>query len=221
MGRAANRHSREVNPDDRCNIFLGSPTRGQAFGQNVKRTHGGAGGALRQPARHIGSGADAARPYFDLAGGGAARRGGVRRNQRGRHRHRAHLRRPRRADRSFRRRHFVGRPRQCAAWRRLHRLQPDGPSPRRSRRRPRLRRRTRHHAQGAQRASARHRVVFPDRPGSGRIDRRHGGDARFRHQCGALRHDEGQRAVAGDRHRRGRVPAHGEPGRANPRPATI
>ena len=70
------------------------------------------------------------------------------------------LRRPRRADRAVRRRHFARRPRQRAARRRLDRLLAHEPGARRPRRRSRLRRRARRHPQGAQRASARHRAVL-------------------------------------------------------------
>ena len=47
-------------------------------------------------------------------------------------------------------------------------------------------------------------VFFPIDPGRRRLARRHGGDALLGHQCGALRHHEGQRAVAqsGDGERR-------------------
>ncbi len=38
--------------------------------------------------------------------------------------------------------------------------------------------------------------VLPDRSGRRRLARRHGGDARVRHQCGALRHHARQRDVA-------------------------
>ena len=56
------------------------------------------------------------------------------------------------------------------------------------------------------------RPVLPDRSGRRRLARRHGGDALLRHQRGALRHHEGQRARAqsragqrrGDRHRAAR-----------------
>ncbi len=59
-----------------------------------------------------------------------------------------------------------------------------------------LRHRARHHAQAAQRASARQGRVLPDRSRRRCLARRHGGDARVRHQCGALRHHEGQCAGA-------------------------
>ena len=44
--------------------------------------------------------------------------------------------------------------------------------------------------------SARHRAVLPDRSRRQRQPRRHGGNAGLGHQCGALRHDARQRAVA-------------------------
>ena len=61
-----------------------------------------------------------------------------------------------------------------------------------------------HHPQGAQRISARPGPVLPDRSRRRRLARRHGGDALLGHQRGALRHHEGQRAVAqsGDGERR-------------------
>ena len=52
------------------------------------------------------------------------------------------------------------------------------------------------HPQAAQRVPARPGPVLPDRSGRRRLARRHGGDARLGHQCGALRHHEGQRAGA-------------------------
>ncbi len=45
-------------------------------------------------------------------------------------------------------------------------------------------------------------LFFPIDPGADASPRRHGGDARLRHQCGALRHDAGQRALADGRARR-------------------
>ena len=48
-------------------------------------------------------------------------------------------------------------------------------------------------------------LFFPIDPGANASARRHGGDARVGHQCGALRHDARERAVAdgGDGRRRG------------------
>ena len=46
--------------------------------------------------------------------------------------------------------------------------------------------------------------VLPDRSRRRRLARRHGGDARFGHQCGALRHHEGQCAGAQSRARQRR-----------------
>ena len=54
----------------------------------------------------------------------------------------------------------------------------------------------------AERPPARHRPVLSDRPGRGRLDRRHGGDAGERHQRGALRHHARERAGADRGHRR-------------------
>ena len=77
-----------------------------------------------------------------------------------------------------------------------HRLPRHEPRARRARRGSRLRGRAGRHPQAAQRASARPGPVLPDRSRRRRLARRHGGDARLRHQRGALRHDEGQRAGA-------------------------
>ena len=77
-------------------------------------------------------------------------------------------------------------------------------SPRGACRGPRLRDRARRHPQAAQRISARPGPVLPDRSGRRRLARRHGGDARVGHQCGALRHHEGQCAVAEGRARQWR-----------------
>ncbi len=54
-------------------------------------------------------------------------------------------------------------------------------------------------------------LFFPIDPGADASHRRHGGDARVRHQCGALRHHEGQRAVAEGRAGERRDHPHGEP----------
>ncbi len=68
--------------------------------------------------------------------------------------------------------------------------------------RPRRRRPARRHAQAAQRVHPRHRTVLPDRSRGGRLDRRHGLDARFGHQRGALRHHARERAGAAGHHTR-------------------
>ena len=94
------------------------------------------------------------------------------------------------------------------------------PGARGARRGPRLRGRARRHAQGAQRASARPGPVLPDRSGRRRLARRHGGDARLRHQCGALRHHEGQRAGAQGRAGQRRGDDDGAARARNPPPAT-
>ena len=126
----------------------------------------------------------------------AARCGGISAIDRRRAADRAHLRRARRADHSVRRRLLARRPRQRAARRRVDRLPRHEQGARGSRRGSRLRRPARHHPQGAQRAAARQRPVLSDRSRRRRLARRHGGDARLRHQRGALRHHEGQRAGA-------------------------
>ena len=109
-----------------------------------------------------------------------------------------------RAGHRLRRRHLARRPGQRAARRHLPRFPRHEPRARRPRRGPRLRGRARHHAQAAQRASARPGRVLSDRSRRRRFARRHGGDARVRHQCGALRHHEGQRAGAQSRARQRR-----------------
>ena len=53
-----------------------------------------------------------------------------------------------------------------------------------------------------------------------RLARRHGGDPLLRHQCGALRHHEGQRAGAQGRARQRRDHDHRASAPRNPRPAT-
>ena len=65
------------------------------------------------------------------------------------------------------------------------------------------------------------RRVLPDRSRRRRLARRHGGDARVRHQCGALRHHEGQRAGAESRARQRRADVAPRAAPRNPRPATI
>ncbi len=69
---------------------------------------------------------------------------------------------------------------------------------------PRLRGRARRHPQGAEPAPAGPRPVLPHRPRRRRVAGRHGGHAGVGHQCGALRHHEGQRAVARGRDTFGR-----------------
>ena len=59
---------------------------------------------------------------------------------------------------------------------------------------------------------ARSGCVLSDRSRRRCFARRHGGDARLGHQCGALRHHEGQCAVAEGRARRRRGDDDGEPG---------
>ncbi len=111
-----------------------------------------------------------------------------------------------RAGDRVRRRHLAGRPRQRAVQGGIvDRLPRHEPRARRACRGPRLRGRARHHAQGAQRASARPGPVLSDRSGRRCLARRHGGDALLRHQCGALRHHEGQRAGAESRARERRA----------------
>ena len=133
-----------------------------------------------------------ARPFDDLYSGAIAGRGGLRRRCRRGAAGRAGLRRPQGADHPVRNGHVSGRPHQCAGGRHLDRCQPDEPGAGRQCRGSRLHGRAGHHAQGAERLSARHRPVLSDRSGGGRLARRHGGDAGVGHQCGALRHDARQ-----------------------------
>ena len=108
---------------------------------------------LRQPRRHLASGARAARQYADLGAQPAAGRGGLSAE------HRATCRRivricaaTRRAGHPVRRRHLARGPRQRAARRRLDRFPRHEQDARRARGGSRLRGRARHHPQGAQRA---------------------------------------------------------------------
>ena len=154
---------------------------------------------IRQPPRHLASGARAARQYADLGGEPAAGRRGVSAEHRGRAGDRAHLRRAPRAGDPVRHRHLARRPGQRAAGRRVDRLPRHEPRAGGACRGPRLRGRARHHPQGAERATARPGPVLPDRSRRRRLARRHGGDALLRHQRGALRHHEGQCAGAESR----------------------
>ena len=79
------------------------------------------------------------------------------------------------------------------------------------RRGPGLRDRARHHPQGAQRVPARPGRVLSDRSRRRRLARRHGGDALFGHQRGALWHHEGQCAGAQSGDAVGRGDEHGAP----------
>ena len=117
-------------------------------------------------------------------------------------------RRGARAGGRLRRRHLARRPGQRAARRHLPRFPRHEPRARGPCRGPRLRHRARHHAQAAQRISARQGSVLPDRSRRRRLARRHGGDARVGHQCGALRHHEGQCAGAQSRARQRRGDLH-------------
>ena len=126
-----------------------------------------------------------------------------------------------RAGDPVRHRHLARRPGQRAAWRHLARFPRHEPRARRARRGSRLRHRARHHAQAAQRAPARSGRVLPDRSRRRCVARRHGGDARFGHQCGALRHHERQRAGAESRARRRRGDDDGAAGKEIQRRATI
>ena len=141
----------------------------------------------------------------------AARRRGVSASDRGGAGDRAAVRQAPRAGGRLRHRHLARRPGQCAARRHLPRFPRHEPRARGACRGSRLRHRARHHPQGAQRASARQRAVFPDRSRRRRLARRHGGDARLGHQCGALRHHEGQCAGAQSRARQRRSRHHREP----------
>ena len=206
------RPRRKAADDDDRNPPSPAPPRRPPAGARRRRSDGGAGGAIRGEALDRRSGAAAARPHPDLDRQCPARRGRLRREARRRRRRGMHRRRPRRADRAVRRRHVARRPCQRALRRRVDRLLAHEPGARRPRRGPRLRRRAGRDSQGAQRVLARHGPVFSCRSRRRRLDRRHGGDARLRHQRGALRHDEGRRAVARRGDRRRIVPAHRQPG---------
>ena len=116
------------------------------------------------------------------------------------------------AGRRVRRRHLAGGPSQCATRRHLPRFPRHEPRACRPCRGSRLRHRARHHPQAAQRATARSGRILPDRPRRRCLARRHGGDARLRHQCGALRHHEGQCAGAQSRARQRRSDVDRAPG---------
>ena len=113
--------------------------------------------------------------------------------ERGR-RDRARLRGASHARHRLRHRHVAGGAPQRAGRRHLRRPVAHEPHRRRARRRSRLRGGAGRHAQAAEYAPARRGAVLPDRPRRRCEPRRHGGDARLRHQRRALRHDEGQRA---------------------------
>ena len=146
--------------------------------------------------------------WVETAGGGA----------RGRAASRAHASR---ADHPVRRRHLARRPHQRAARRPLARLLAHEPGARRQRARPRLRGRARRLAQAAQRLPARPGAVLPRRSRRrGGHHRRHGRDARLRHQRRALRHHARERA---EPHRRDGRRLGGQDrrsARASRRPAT-
>ena len=109
-----------------------------------------------------------------------------------------------RAGDRLRHRHLARRPGQCAARRHLPRFPRHEPRARGACRGSRLRHRARHHPQGSSTSICATGRVFPDRSRRRRLARRHGGDARLGHQCGALRHHEGQCAGAQSRARQRR-----------------
>ncbi len=164
---------------------------------------------FRQPACDLAGRARAARPHHHLDPEPAAGCGGVSAIDRGRAAGRAYLRQTQCAGDPVRHRHLAGRPCERAAGRRVRRLPRHEPRSRGACRRPRLRDRARRHAQAGQRISARPGAVLPDRSGRRRFARRHGGDARVGHERRALRHHEGQCAVAQSRARRRRGDDHG------------
>ena len=176
--------------------------------------------ALRQPAGDLAGGARAARPHHDLDCEPAAGRGDISAGHRGGAGDRAAVRGAARAGDRVRHRHFARRPGQCAARRHLPRFPRHEPRARGPCRGSRLRHRAGHHAQSSQRAAARQRAVLSDRSRRRRLARRHGGDARLGHQCGALRHHEGQCAGAQSRARQRRSHVDRRIAPRNPRPAT-
>ena len=99
-------------------------------------------------------------------------------------------------------------------------LSRDEPRARGQRRRPRLPRAGGRHARAAQRRAQGHRPVLPDRSGRERDARRHGVDARVRHQRRALRHDARERARPDGRHRRTAASCAPAVARASRAPAT-
>ena len=176
--------------------------------------------ALRQPPRDLAGGARAARQHHHLDREPAAGRGGVSAVHGRRAGHRPHLRGASRAGHSVRRRNVARRTRQCALRRRIDRFPRHEPRARGARRGSRLRRRAGRHAQAAQRVSARPGPVLSARSRRRCLARRHGGDALFRNQCGALRHHEGRGAGAEGGAAERRTDDHGDAAPRNRRPAT-
>ena len=134
------------------------------------------------------------------------------------------MRRATRAGHRLRHRHVARRPGQRAGRRHFARHVAHEPDRRGQCRRSRLHGRAGRHARGAQRPSARHRPVLPDRSRRQCQPRRHGGDTGIRHQCRALRHDARQCAGADGGDGRRRVDHHRqarqeELGRLRPDPA--
>ncbi|CAJ3845061.1 Uncharacterised protein [Burkholderia pseudomallei] len=153
----------------------------------------------RRAPRSRARGARAARQGHLVPSGRAARRRRVRADDgRGR---RDHTRMPSaaRAADSVRHRHVVRGAHRRAARRRMHRSVRHEPDSARERRGSRLHGRGGGDAQAAQCAPARHGALLSDRPGRGRVDRRHVLDARVRHERGALRDDARERARARSR----------------------
>ena len=197
-----------------------APQRSQQERKAADCRHRRARRALWQPARHLAGGARAARPHHDLDQEPAAGRGGVSAGHRGGAGDRAAVRGAPRAGDRVRHRHVARRPGQCAARRHLPRFPRHEPRARGPCRGSRLRHRAGHHPQSAQRAAARQRAVFSDRSRRRCLARRHGGDACVRHQCGALRHHEGQCAGAQSRARQRRSHVDRRAAPRNPPPAT-
>ena len=142
------------------------------------------------------SDARAARPHHDLYPDTGAGRRGISRDGRGGAGGGARVRRAPRAGDRLRHGHLAGGARQRAGRRHLARHLAHEPGSVRACRGPRLHRRARRDARGAEHASARHRPVLPDRSRRQCQPGRHGRDARFRHQRRALRHDARKRACA-------------------------
>ncbi len=167
---------------------------------------------FRQPARDLAGGARAAWPHHHLDREPAAGRRGVSAEHRGCAGGGADLRALQGAGDPVRHRHLARGPRQRAAGRRLDRFPRHEPDRGGACRGSRLRDRARRHPQDAERASARPGPVLPDRSRRRCLARRHGGDPRLRHQCGALRHHARQRDGAEGRARQWRGHDHVDAG---------
>ena len=204
-----------------CSDFNAAVAAGRGHDRRNRRR---AAGTLRQPRRHQQRRARAARAYPHLDRERAAGHRRLSGNGCGGGRHRHAVRPSRRARHRVRHRHLARGPCERPVRRGLGRYQPDEAHRRRSSGGSRLRGRAGRHPQGAERAPARPGLVLPHRSRRRRLPRRHGGDARFRHQCRALRDHARQcprprRCHCRRRHAQDGAPGAQELGRLRPHPA--